>query len=112
MKLNPKQLRKLIETTINEKFGAWDVENRVDLGDGDTMMPHNFEEAAKEIFAQSLQGVVQTFVDKHMEMVEAGMPPESHESYEASLEDLGHELHEALMNVIAKYSDKFIEESL
>ncbi len=100
---------------ISERFGAWDRDMKTDSGneDDDTnmgMMPHNFETAAKETFSIVLDKVAEAFVDTHMDMIEAGFSPESHDAYREQLMEKALKLKQAMMGLIEEYSDEFSEE--
>ena len=109
MKLDRKQLRKLIESVVSERFGAYDVEDRIDYGDGDMMAPHNFEAAAKELYSQALDTVVDEFVQGHMDMITSGMAPETHDGYHTEVSNIAQDMKAELMSVIEKYSHEVME---
>lgn len=96
---------------ISERFGAWDKNmDGNENEEGEMVMgPHNFEAAAQETFSIFVDKIVEAFVDTHMEMIEAGMSPESHEGYREDLMDQGLQLKKDLMKVIEQHSDEVVE---
>jgi hypothetical protein len=122
VKLNKLQLRSLLREAIQgrqpgepepfqmtEKFGAYDVENRYDMGEEEPMMPHNFEATHKELFSQALDPVVGEFVEGLMEMYDAGFAPEGREGARKACEAAGQEMKAELMSVIEKWLEEGID---
>lgn len=97
---------------LHEKFGAFDVKDRNVLGgeygEEETMLPHNFENAAKEQFVMLLEPVSELFVDSHLDLVD-GMGPGAREEYSDDLMQLAVEMQQELLSVIQSYSAKFTE---
>lgn len=114
MKLSKKQLSAIIESIMSERFGAYDREDRVNIGppdvndpDDDVMMPHHFENAAVERFSTALDPVIDEFVDSHFDVVTHGTSPGADDDvYHTELVNLGEELKEDLLTVIGEYSAK------
>lgn len=101
--------------SLDEKFGAYNVGDRYDMGaedGGDTMMPHNFESAHHELFHQALQPVVDEFVKALGEIHDAGFAPEGREQTMRELKNIGEEMREELLKVVEKWTEEGLDRTV